>query len=274
MSLIIDLATRFSGEIVNSDKIQAYKGLDIATNKATEAKHRGVPHYLLGFLEDPEEDFTIQDFCHHALMAINQIIANGHIQIVIRGSNTYIEALIEDLSIKFRANFDCLFCIDSTGEDFNGTDKDREDFDGNCTTPATRPTVVVNHGLRKAMLLDMFVEFTKTVYERDIGVVDQNRLQNVDDLYPALGALDNMPDEYEDERTTDNLTAPRSKPTSAAGPSRTATPTPTTGVANVPTPPRRCFRAGTVGGTGPCSTTISASRYCPRGTTWSFYLSI
>ncbi|TXG64494.1 hypothetical protein EZV62_011488 [Acer yangbiense] len=107
--LSIDMATRFSGEIVNSDKIQVYKGLDIATNKATEAERGGVPHYLLGFLEDPEEDFTVQDFCHHALMAISRIIANGHIPIVVGGSNTYIEALIEDPRIKFRANFDCCF---------------------------------------------------------------------------------------------------------------------------------------------------------------------
>ncbi|KAI9174679.1 hypothetical protein LWI28_021118 [Acer negundo] len=107
--LSIDLATQFSGEIINSDKIQAYKGLDIASNKATEAERCGVPHYLLGFLEDPEEDFTVQDFCHHALMAINQIIANRHIPIVVGCSNTYIEALIEDPRIKFRAKFDCCF---------------------------------------------------------------------------------------------------------------------------------------------------------------------
>ncbi|KAK4858836.1 hypothetical protein QYF36_022772 [Acer negundo] len=62
--------------------------------------------------------------------------------------------------------------FDGTGEDFDGTGDNRKDFDGNCTTPATSPTVVVNHDLRKAKLLDMFVEFTETVYERDISVVD------------------------------------------------------------------------------------------------------
>ncbi|TXG68986.1 hypothetical protein EZV62_003921 [Acer yangbiense] len=51
-------------------------------------------------------------------------------------------------------------------------------------------------------------------------------LQNVDDLYPAPGSLDNMPDEYEDGRST---TPPQSRPTNAAGPSGAATPTPTTG---------------------------------------------
>ncbi|KAK1576953.1 hypothetical protein Q3G72_017816 [Acer saccharum] len=54
-----------------------------------------------------------------------------------------------------------------------------------------------------------------------------------------------MPDEYEDGRST---TPPQSRPTNAAGPSGAATPTPTTGVADIPTPPRRRFRAGTIGG--------------------------
>ncbi|KAK1584304.1 hypothetical protein Q3G72_031770 [Acer saccharum] len=70
-------------------------------------------------------------------------------------------------------------------------------------------------------------------------------LQNVDDLYPAPGSLDNMPDEYEDGRST---TPPQFRPTNAAGPSGAATPTPTTGVADIPKPPRRRFRACTIGG--------------------------
>ncbi|KAK1562824.1 hypothetical protein Q3G72_017661 [Acer saccharum] len=65
-----------------------------------------------------------------------------------------------------------------------------------------------------------------------------NGLQNVDDLYPVPGSLNNMPDEYEDGRSTNNLTPPQSRLTNAAGPSGAATPTPTTGVADIPTPPR------------------------------------
>ncbi|KAK4860299.1 hypothetical protein QYF36_020932 [Acer negundo] len=33
-------------------------------------------------------------------------------------------------------------------EDFDSTSDNREDFDGSRTTPATRPTVLVNHDLR------------------------------------------------------------------------------------------------------------------------------
>uniref|UniRef100_M1DT27 Isopentenyltransferase n=1 Tax=Solanum tuberosum TaxID=4113 RepID=M1DT27_SOLTU len=45
--LSVDLATHFRGEIINSDKMQVYKGLEIMTNKITHAEKQGVRHYLL-----------------------------------------------------------------------------------------------------------------------------------------------------------------------------------------------------------------------------------
>ncbi|EOY01252.1 TRNA delta(2)-isopentenylpyrophosphate transferase, putative [Theobroma cacao] len=106
--LSIDLATKFHGEVINSDKIQVFKGLDIITNKVTEEESRGVPHHLIGIV-DPEEDFTVGDFCHHVLKAIDTILKNGHIPIIAGGSNSYLEKLVEDPSIKFREYFDCCF---------------------------------------------------------------------------------------------------------------------------------------------------------------------
>ena len=46
--LSVDLATHFRGEIINSDKMQVYKGLEIVTNKITHTEKQGVRHYLLG----------------------------------------------------------------------------------------------------------------------------------------------------------------------------------------------------------------------------------
>ena len=46
--LSVDVATHFGGEIINSDKMQVYKGLEIVTNKITHAEKQGVRHYLLG----------------------------------------------------------------------------------------------------------------------------------------------------------------------------------------------------------------------------------
>ncbi|KAL0296719.1 UNVERIFIED_CONTAM: Adenylate isopentenyltransferase [Sesamum radiatum] len=46
--LSVDLASRFfpSSEIINSDKIQVYRGLDITTNKIPLPDRKNVPHHL------------------------------------------------------------------------------------------------------------------------------------------------------------------------------------------------------------------------------------
>ncbi|KAF7120115.1 hypothetical protein RHSIM_Rhsim13G0023400 [Rhododendron simsii] len=100
--LSIDLATAFGGEIVNSDKIQVYKGLDIVTNKITEAEQRGVPHHLLGTV-DPNSNFTAANFTKAASLAIKSISNRGRLPIIAGGSNSYIEALVES------ENYECCF---------------------------------------------------------------------------------------------------------------------------------------------------------------------
>ncbi|KAF2316565.1 hypothetical protein GH714_041906 [Hevea brasiliensis] len=110
--LSIDLATHIPAEIINSDKIQVYKGLDIVTNKVAEAERKGIPHHLLGFM-DPEADFSAQDFCTHVHMAMARIIDNENIPIIVGGSNNYIRTLVEDPRANFKANFDsCFLWID------------------------------------------------------------------------------------------------------------------------------------------------------------------
>ncbi|XP_073132003.1 adenylate isopentenyltransferase 5, chloroplastic-like isoform X1 [Henckelia pumila] len=103
--LSIDLATRFNGEIINSDKMQVYRGLDVITNKVTEDECRGVPHHLLGMV-DPDHDFTVRDFVYHATLAADAITRRGRLPIVAGGSNSYIKALVHD-DFKFRSKYEC-----------------------------------------------------------------------------------------------------------------------------------------------------------------------
>ncbi|KAH7517879.1 hypothetical protein FEM48_Zijuj09G0110900 [Ziziphus jujuba var. spinosa] len=107
--LSIDFASNIQAEIINSDKIQVYKGLDIVTNKMNESERQGVPHHLLGFIEDPDADFTIDDFRYHVETTIERIRERGCIPIVVGGSNTYIEALVEQPNNRFRSKYDCCF---------------------------------------------------------------------------------------------------------------------------------------------------------------------
>ncbi|XAR57188.1 Adenylate dimethylallyltransferase [Bertholletia excelsa] len=105
--LSIDLATRFPAEIVNCDKMQVYKGLNIATNKVTEEECRGVPHHLLGIV-DPDDDFTATDFRRDASATVAAIVRRDRLPIIAGGSNSYIKALVND-NVEFRSKYDCCF---------------------------------------------------------------------------------------------------------------------------------------------------------------------
>ena len=105
--LAIDLATRFGAEVINSDKIQVYKGLDIVTNKVSNEECHGVPHHLLGII-DPEVDFTVHDFVHHALLAADAIVQKNRLPIIAGGSNSFIQALVTD-NTEFSSKYECCF---------------------------------------------------------------------------------------------------------------------------------------------------------------------
>ncbi|KAI7728872.1 hypothetical protein M8C21_029787 [Ambrosia artemisiifolia] len=100
--LSIDLATRFRAEIINCDKMQVYEGLDIVTNKITDEECDCVPHHLLG-LVDPETNFTAENFVSAATLALKSIVGRGKLPIIAGGSNSFIEALVNDEKYEFRS---------------------------------------------------------------------------------------------------------------------------------------------------------------------------
>ena len=60
-ALAIALAKRLSGEVINTDAMQMYRGFDVTTNKVTPDESMGVKHHLLGILE-PGTRYTVVDF--------------------------------------------------------------------------------------------------------------------------------------------------------------------------------------------------------------------
>ncbi|KAJ4968395.1 hypothetical protein NE237_015096 [Protea cynaroides] len=100
--LSIDLANCFPAEIINSDKMQVYKGLDIVTNKVTIEEQQGIPHHLLGTI-DPDADYTSDDFHRHASLAVESIVDRNRLPIIVGGSNSFIEALV------LRDKYECCF---------------------------------------------------------------------------------------------------------------------------------------------------------------------
>jgi adenylate dimethylallyltransferase (cytokinin synthase) len=111
--LAVDLALEFGGEVINSDKIQVYEGLDVATNKATEEERAGVPHHLIGVAR-PDDQFTAADFRRDASRCASAVAASGRLPIVAGGSNSFVQELVDGDLGAFRDRFDlCFLWVDA-----------------------------------------------------------------------------------------------------------------------------------------------------------------
>lgn len=94
--LALRLATAFSGEIVNCDALQLYRGFDIGTAKTPAAGRRGIPHHLVDVL-DPTMSFSAGDYARAAREIIAGISSRGHLPLVVGGTGFYLRALIDGL---------------------------------------------------------------------------------------------------------------------------------------------------------------------------------
>lgn len=81
------------GEIVSSDSMQVYRGMDIGTAKVTEEERLIVPHHLID-IRSISQTFNVKDFYDEAMAAIRAILIRGHVPIVVGGTGFYIHALI------------------------------------------------------------------------------------------------------------------------------------------------------------------------------------
>ncbi|KAL1295904.1 hypothetical protein HN51_056722 [Arachis hypogaea] len=94
--LSLDLASLsfpFS-ELINSDKMQVYNGLEITTNKIPIHERKGVPHHLLGDVSPAHGEFSPSDFRRRAGEIISDITSRNKLPIVVGGSNSFVHALL------------------------------------------------------------------------------------------------------------------------------------------------------------------------------------
>lgn len=93
-SIAIELAKMINGEIISADSMQIYKHLNIGSAKATKEEMQGIPHYLID-IKDPNEEYSVSEFCTDAKVCIEQIIKNGHVPIIVGGTGLYMKGLTE-----------------------------------------------------------------------------------------------------------------------------------------------------------------------------------
>ena len=92
--LSLDLAERLGGEVVNTDAMQVYRGMDIGTAKLPEAERRGITHHLLDLL-DVTESATVALFQGWAREAVAEIRGRGAVPVLVGGSALYTRAIVD-----------------------------------------------------------------------------------------------------------------------------------------------------------------------------------
>lgn len=94
--LALRVAETFSGEIVNCDSLQLYRGFDIGTAKTPVAERRGIPHHLIDVL-DPGAVYSAGDYARDARRIIREISARNRLPVVAGGTGFYLRALLDGL---------------------------------------------------------------------------------------------------------------------------------------------------------------------------------
>ncbi len=93
-ALSLDLAERLGGEIVNTDAMQVYRGMDVGTAKLPPAERRGIAHHLLDLL-DVREPATVAEFQGWARATIVELRSRGTVPVLVGGSALYTRAVLD-----------------------------------------------------------------------------------------------------------------------------------------------------------------------------------
>jgi tRNA dimethylallyltransferase len=95
-SIGLEVAEALDAEIVSVDSMQAYRGMDVGTDKPTPEMQASVPHHLLDAFA-PSHELTVSEFQSRARAAIADIAARGRLPLLVGGSGLYFRAVVDDL---------------------------------------------------------------------------------------------------------------------------------------------------------------------------------
>ncbi|MFC1442059.1 tRNA (adenosine(37)-N6)-dimethylallyltransferase MiaA [Streptacidiphilus sp. N1-10] len=92
----VALARELGGEVVNTDSMQLYRGMDIGTAKLTVEERQGVPHHLLD-VWDVTVAASVAEYQRMARATIDALLAQGRTPVLVGGSGLYVRAAIDEL---------------------------------------------------------------------------------------------------------------------------------------------------------------------------------
>jgi tRNA dimethylallyltransferase len=92
--LAVALARALGGEVVNTDSMQLYRGMDVGTAKVPVDQRRSVPHHLLDVL-DVTQAASVAEFQRWAREVIADCRARGLVPVLVGGSALYTRAVLD-----------------------------------------------------------------------------------------------------------------------------------------------------------------------------------
>ena len=94
--LSVELAKKYNGIVINSDAMQVYKKMDIATAKIKEEEKENIKHYLFD-IKDFNEDYSIYEYQKDARKIIDE--NKDKTIIMVGGSGLYQKAALYDYKL-------------------------------------------------------------------------------------------------------------------------------------------------------------------------------
>lgn len=95
-ALAVEIARRIDGEIVGTDSMQAYRGMDIGTATPSPDEQCGIAHHMID-VWPIDAAVTVVEFRDRARMAIEDVLERGRTPIVVGGSGLYVRAVLEEM---------------------------------------------------------------------------------------------------------------------------------------------------------------------------------
>jgi tRNA dimethylallyltransferase len=95
-ALSLEIAEKFSAEIINADAMQIYKGMDIGTAKLPLSQRRGIVHHQIDVL-DPMDEANVSQYQKQTREIINDLLSRKVQPMLVGGSGLYVNSVLEDL---------------------------------------------------------------------------------------------------------------------------------------------------------------------------------
>lgn len=121
--LALNLAPKINAEIISGDSMQIYREVSIGTAKPTDEELEKVKHYLVN-QRSIFDEYSVKDFVAEGTKAVDKIVANKAVPLVVGGTGFYINALVNKLQLGEPGEYQT--SVDSEWEEYlkeNGKDK-------------------------------------------------------------------------------------------------------------------------------------------------------